>query len=264
MKRLAIFAHFDARNEVKRYVTHYLGALREQVDAITFVSTSTLSERERAKLAPTCDEVLLKDNVGLDFGMWQHALARLDVSAWDELVLTNSSVFGPISPLAAAFQRMERAPLDFWGMTDNLEISWHLQSYFLVFRRAVLGSAAWRSFWAGVLPYRDKRQIVRCYEVGLSIWLTENGFRGRALMPKASLRPHRFPRSVWENTQSPTNVDTPELLLRGVPFVKVELLRDNPGKARLSPVREAMERSGYDMTMVEFDRPVKKRWWILP
>lgn len=264
MKRLAIFAHFDAQNEVKRYITHYLAALRPEVDAITFVSTSPLPERERDKLAPTCAEVLLKDNVGLDFGMWKHALDRLDHAAWDEIVLTNSSVFGPISPLAGAFRAMEHEQLDFWGVTDSSEISWHLQSYFMVFRRRLLASEAWRAFWSAILPYRSKRQIVRCYEIGLSLWLTENGFRGRALVPQASLRPRRFPLGLWEKTPSPTNVHMPELLERGMPFVKVELLRDNPGRARLSPVHEAMLRSGYDMTMVEFDRPVKRRWWLLP
>lgn len=263
MKRLAIFAHFDAQNEVKRYVTHYLAALRPEVDAITFVSTSPLPESERDKLAPHCAEVLLKDNVGLDFGMWKHALERVDVGAWDEIVLTNSSVFGPLSPLSDAFHTMEHEMLDFWGMTDSSDMSWHLQSYFLVFRRRVLASEAWRAFWSAFLPYKNKRQIVRCYEIGLSLWLTENDFRGRALVPQASLAAYRFPRGLWPKkpTQNPTIVYTAELIERGMPFVKVELLRDNPAEVRLSPVRQAMERAGYAMNMVEFDRPVRRRWW---
>jgi lipopolysaccharide biosynthesis protein len=264
MKRLAIFAHYDAQSEIKRYLTHYLEALRREVDAITFVSTSPLPASELAKLAPYCAEILLKDNVGLDFGMWQHAFARTDLAAYDELVLTNSSVFGPISPLGDAFKTMQSEPVDFWGMTDNCEMSWHLQSYFLVFHKNVFASDAWRTFWAGILPYKNKRQIVRCYEVGLSLWLTENGFRGRALVPQTSLKPHRFPRGLWKKkTQSPTNAYTPELIQRGMPFVKIELLRDNPGKVRLSTIRAAMKRAGYDMSLVEFDRPLKRRW-VLP
>src|SRR5262245_44276656 len=97
--RLALFAHFDAQDQVKRYVIEYLAALKTVCERIVFLSTSHLPATEIEKLRPHVEAVLLKDNTGYDFGMWQHALERTDLAGVDELVLTNSSMFGPLYPL---------------------------------------------------------------------------------------------------------------------------------------------------------------------
>lgn len=260
MRRLALFAHFDAQAEVKRYIVHYLAALRTVCDDIVFVSTSPLPPAEVAKVAPFAGTVHLKDNVGLDFGMWRHALERVELAAWDELVLANSSVFGPLAPLADVFSRMAAKPCDFWGMTNSHEIAAHLQSYFLVFRRAALDSDAFRRFWESVLPYRNKQQIIRTYEVGLSTFLVENGLRPALVAPLDDL-----PLPIWRRrkrwlTENAT-LGVPHLVLEaGVPFVKVELLRDNPRGVPLGPVYRSMRERGYDLGMVEFDRPFQRRF----
>lgn len=260
MRRLAIFAHYDAKAEVKRFVLHYLQALRDVCDDITFVSTSPLSEVELAKLAPTCGTTIIKDNVGLDFGMWQRALAVTDLDAWDEIVLVNSSVFGPVRPLADVFARMAASDCDYWGMTNNQDIAPHLQSYFLVFRTAALRSPGFRQFWENILPYRDKRQIIRSYEVGLSTFMSEKGLRSAVVAPAEDLSLGLLERRGRWKSRNPTCYYPLALLKCGMPFVKVELLRDNPGAVPLGPVYRAMREAGYDVDLVEFDRPFTRRW----
>jgi hypothetical protein len=46
-----------------------------------------------------------------------------------------------------------------------------------------------------------------------------------------------------------------QLLHHGMPYVKVELLRDNPARVDLRPVWRALDMAGYDRGLVEFDRP---------
>src|SRR4051794_2124549 len=185
-QRVALFAHFDAEDQVKRYVTEYLVRLREVCDRIVFVTTSRLPERELDKVRPHVESVFVKDNTGFDFGMWQHGIERTDLADADEIVLTNSSVFGPIYPLDPIFRRMSDDPCDFWGMTDNFEFRWHLQSYFLVFKREVARSEAFRRFFESVLPYRSKGPVVLGYEVGLTTFLVDSGFRPGAFAPVES------------------------------------------------------------------------------
>ncbi len=153
MKRLAIYAHYDHQGEVKPYVVHYLKALSEHCAMIVFVSTATLSAEELAKVEPHCEAASTKANAGFDFGMWKQVIEQSDLAECDELVLTNSSVFGPLSPLGEMFEKMKTVSCDFWGVTDNYELDWHLQSYFLVFRREVFASEAFAAFWRTVLPY---------------------------------------------------------------------------------------------------------------
>jgi lipopolysaccharide biosynthesis protein len=257
VRRVAIYAHWDGRNEVKRYVEYYVRRLREECDEVIFVSTSQLAEAEVDKVRPWCTQILLKENIGYDFAMWRDVILGLDLTELDELLLTNSSVFGPLRSLRGAFERMAQVACDFWGMSDCELHDWHLQSYFLVFRRSALASPCFLAFWRSVLSYRSKRQAIYSYEIGLSTFLSENGLIGRAFAPFAELSemPPKWPWS--RRSYLPplnTSVSLPYALLeRQMPFVKVEVLRDNTANLPLRPLRRAIKATGYDVTMLEFD-----------
>jgi lipopolysaccharide biosynthesis protein len=253
MKRIAIFAHYDARGEVKPYVLFHLKALQRECEAIAFVSTAELSAGELDKVRPYCSSAVLRENAGFDFGMWQHALQSLDLSDADELVLVNSSVFGPLYSLGPIFQRMSQHDCDFWGMTDSFDICSHLQSYFLVFKRPVLSSPRFMEFFNSVLPYRDKYQTIRSYEVGLTQFLRESGFRDAALVPMGSwISSERARERLRKKRRDATLFYPMQLLRAGMPFVKAHLLRDNPGRVWLRPVLNTMRESGYDMSQVQY------------
>lgn len=261
MKRLAIYAHYDSRDEVKPFTRHFLRCLADHCERVDFVSTARLSSAELDKVAPHCERRFTRDNVGYDFGMWQHALRDVDLTAWDELIITNSSVFGPIFPFSEMFDHMDRQQLDFWGATDNCDIDWHLQSYFVAFRRKVLCSPSFTQFWRSVLPYENKHQVIRSYEVGMSQFLLQQGFVGDAYVPVRTLFPpwpfnlrhkrRRHDATIWNPVR---------LLRRRMPFVKVALLRDNPGEQKLEPVYDFMQRAGYDSSLIELDaRPAPNK-----
>jgi rhamnosyltransferase len=264
VRRVALFAHFDADARVRPFVLHLLKELRTVADEIVFVSTAALPPEELDKVRPFCARATLKENVGFDFGMWRDAMESIDLHAWDELIITNSSVFGPLRPLAPIFETMKDAG-DVWGMTDNVEVAWHLQSYFLVFRKKVITSKIFREFWQGILPYKDKVQVIRSYEIGLSRLLLDHGFDLRAFVPRSELPASRVPplgvlpdfKSWWYMLTEKANLtcSNPVALLRaGMPFVKIQLLRDNPLSVPLGPVLALMKESGWDMSMMEFDR----------
>ena len=121
MQRHAIFAHFDAQNEIKPYIRHLLQALRPHCSRIVFVSNARLPAGALATLDGLCDRAALRDNVGFDFCMWQHAIADERLDQIDELVLVNSSVFGPLTPLDGGFERMSATDCDWWGVTDSYQ-----------------------------------------------------------------------------------------------------------------------------------------------
>ena len=47
MKRVALFAHFDAEDQIKPYIVYFLSALRQVAADIVFVSTARLPPRNR-------------------------------------------------------------------------------------------------------------------------------------------------------------------------------------------------------------------------
>ncbi len=274
MRRLAVYAHYDPDHQVKRYVTHSLERIREDCDRIIFVSTAALPPGEVEKVRPFCDTVMHRENIGFDFAMWRDALFATDYAACDEVVLLNSSVIGPVFPLAPIFARMAESGCDFWGMTECAIWATHLQSYFLVFRSRLVRADAFAEFWRSVLPYRDKVQVIRSYEVGLTRFFEDAGFRYEALVRHTDLvrglrtgsLPHgpfgrlygaarRFKAwRTWNDPQNPTYLYPLELLELGVPFVKYELFRDNARRFPLARVFETLEASGYSREIIEGPR----------
>jgi len=234
--RLALYAHYGPCPQVARYVLHYVRHLRALGFETCFVSNSPLSRAGESEIAACCHRVILRDNLGFDFSMWQQGLSAYDLRQVDELLLTNSSIIGPLSPLATLWQNSRIKGCDFWGLTDNCELSPHLQSYFLVFGGRVIQSDCFARFWDSVLPYAEKDQVIRSYEVGLTRWLEQNGFAWASVFPQRVIRSRYTQRYGFlqrvrlriERRRLPrlnTTLCHPELLIEaGMPFLKTSLL----------------------------------------
>jgi rhamnosyltransferase len=254
MKRLAIFAHYDPRDRIKRHVEHHLRSLRDVCDTVWFASNAELPPEELRKAGTLADRAWTREDVEFDFGLWRHALEQADVREWDELVLTSSSVFGPVYPLSESFAKMESVKCDAWSMTDNVENGWHLQGYFLVARTSFLHAESFPRFWSGVELARDKGTASQNHEIGLSRFLAREGFEAEAFVRIDTLpaRPFRH----WlrrPDLYDPTLVQPMDLLERRMPYVKVELVRDNPMQQPLGPILRAVSRAGYDKSLFEVD-----------
>ena len=235
--KLAIYAHFSPTPQVVWFAWNFLESLLRLGFEVIFVSNSPIESEESSRLEKMGIKLMIRENTGLDFGMWKAALETLDLRTISELLLTNSSIAGPFRPLEPIFEEARTWDCDFWGMTDNCELGRHLQSYFLMFHANVVRSDAFKDFWASVLLYKNKEQIIASYEVGLTIWLEEQGYKWRPLV---------YLDDVWSSYKAgrtlvqrladripgrplPKGCPTlffPELLLRmGFPFLKSSVLR---------------------------------------
>lgn len=233
-RRLIILAQFDPAGGLPAHVRIHLAALRPFADQLTLVSNSPLgADRPQAEII--CDLVMERPNKGWDFAGWRDALARYDMREFDEVVLTNSSIIGPLRPLEPIFQKMAPRDCDFWGMVKSHHRGTHLQSYFLVFRAPVLVSSAWRSFWACVGNEESKRQVIKTYEVGLTRALAAAGFRFDSYIDNPPFaRSIRFVyvdrlkgrlRIPWSVNHVNKTVELhDELIAEGMPYLKASLL----------------------------------------
>lgn len=283
--RLLIYAHFDPENVIQEYVLHTLRSMSTVCSEIRVVSTSVLADSERAKIRPYVQEILEVANIGLDFNMWKCALKTIAVQDYDELVIMNSSVYGPLFEISKIFVEMQTKECDYWGMTESYDPDWHLQSYFIVFRKSVLSSEAFKLFWDSVLPYKNKNQVIRSYEIGLSQWLANNGFsmyaycswtqltrylaahpeksiiflrnmttalRLRKMITKFILRNlHR----VRITPVNPSVALPEEALALNMPFLKLVVLRENPYGRDIIGIMNALKAANYPKQYLLTDRP---------
>jgi hypothetical protein len=282
--RVCVFVHWDGQGAVKEHVLGYLHSLRKAGLAIMFVSNSgRLRPEALAVLKEVCAAILVRRNIGYDFGAWREGIAQLVLPGREieMLVLANDSVYGPVTDLGPTLAQIDFDEADVWGLTESWQSRFHLQSYFLAFSPRVLASRGWRDFWRGVRPTPSKHWVIHRYEVGFTQSMIRAGFRCRAVWPYPALvqdvedglvsadaeegvdpgvnrRAHHARRirhaAVERTPLNPTSDLWRQLLRAGFPFLKRELLRDNPSAVTdVADWRNALAAVGGDPGPIERD-----------
>ena len=260
--KVAVFVHYDPEGCVQDFALNYVRALQAAGLSVAFVSNCPdLAERDLARLRPLCAAIILRRNVGYDFGAARDALRVLGLprADTDYAVIANDSVYGPLQPLGPMLERIDFSAADLWGATDNWQHRYHLQSYFLVAGRAALESAAWKQFWGGMRLVQSRDYVIQAYEIGLTGAMMRGGLRCAALWeyrhllvavpaaeaaggpdllvsadPAEEMRRGHLARIrnniVAHTPMNPTGELWRLLLLDGFPFIKRELLRSNPAR----------------------------------
>jgi hypothetical protein len=189
-ERVALFVHFDAAGEVTTAARDFIVSLAEAGLDVVFVTNSAhLQDEARAFLKRHCASILVRRNIGYDFGAWRDAIDTLGLPRANTraIFLVNDSVYGPfadLKPLLAAID-FERA--DVWGATESWQHRYHLQSFFLGCGEAVIRGRAWRQFWRSVRPVPCKDWIIRHCEIGFTGAMARGGARCAAIFPSAAL-----------------------------------------------------------------------------
>ena len=176
MKRITIFAHFDKQNIIDDYVIDYLKELRKYSEII-FVSDGDLKEIETEKIKDLCFDYICKKHEEYDFGSYKRGFKLIKskyskkLQEIDELLFVNDSCY-LIGSFGNIFADMEKKlDCDYWGLTDhdngNIQ-EYHIQSYFLVFRKRVFLDMAFENFMCRVKKLQSKDEILCYYEIGLS------------------------------------------------------------------------------------------------
>jgi lipopolysaccharide biosynthesis protein len=267
INRLAIFVSYSDRSDISPHVLYHVERLRDACSDVHFVSNSPLSPASHDALKRHCGEVIERPNVGFDFAAWRDAIARLEPGRFDEIVLVNSSVVGPLFSLSAVFDTMGTRHCNFWGMTRNRAMKPHIQSYFLCFRRKVIESPAWRSFWNQVEDEAQKSQVIMKYEVELMAFFEKAGFVSDTLIPQMDkhglerlflrrLSSHLPIFLPMDKNRTSSTIHSPlELIEQGMPYLKASLLWGH-NKYQPFPLEEimALPNVDFDWSLIGLER----------
>jgi hypothetical protein len=263
-RRVVLFVHFDGAGRVIPTTRSFISRLAEAGLSVVFVTNSERIEPEaQLFLKSVCQAMLIRRNIGYDFGAWRDGLDTLGLpqAGTEAIYLVNDSVYGPFGDFTAMLGGIDFGQADIWGLTESWQHRYHLQSFFLACGGDAIRSEAWRRFWHSVRPVPSKEWIIRHCEIGFTHALQRGGVRCAAVFPQASLldttelarlealaeadRPRRgkadalraraaharrLLRSVQRGRQDLNpSIDLWRQLLRaGYPFVKRELLQKNP------------------------------------
>lgn len=198
--RLGIFVIYNKNGCIERYVIYLLEALKKCCSKVIAVCNGAVLENEKKKLGHCTDLVFIRDNIGYDCGAIKDVLVHLygwgQVLLYDELVVMNDTCYGPVYPFGQVFEKMGPVDCDFWGLTEQWPmpadvetwgmetLPYHIQSYFVVFRKKLLHGPCFQSFWEGVGLKAGYYETVKNYELRMTNFFLANGFQCAAYVQK--------------------------------------------------------------------------------
>jgi rhamnosyltransferase len=140
-------------------------------------------------------EVFVRANEGLDAGAHKEAILRVGfdkLAEYDEIVLLNDTLFGPIYPLALSFEKMAKKNVDFWGLTkyyhenvpeidDNDDIKYsiteHLSSAFVVCRSNLVKSPEFARYWEELPAFKSYEDVLNDPKIDFALHFSNLGYK---------------------------------------------------------------------------------------
>ena len=156
MKRLLIYFFYDKEGKVDRYVEKMLDGICGHTDDCMIICNGMLSPEGRKTFQKYTDQIMVRQNKGFGAGAYQKAFEVIgweQVETYDEVIMMDDTLMGPIYPFQEMFDVMDKKDVDFWGLTlyheyekdawgkiDLDSISVRLQSHFIAARKSLVKS----------------------------------------------------------------------------------------------------------------------------
>ena len=219
-REVCFFMTHSADGFVFPHVVTHMRAYRDAgFTVVMLMATDGLDQAITPEAEALCDGILLRANHGLDFAAWACGLTVFaDVWQAALLLLVNDSLYGPVSAesMAGVLGRVRGSRADVVWLTDSGQVRHHTQSFFAAITRRGLAHGGVASFWGGVRSLLAKQGVIDRYELTALDHMEQNGVAVEVL----------FPMLVADAEHNPTLALWQDLLDRGFPFLKVQLLRD--------------------------------------
>lgn len=193
-KRLGIYFFYDAQGIVDRYVFYFLEGIRPHLSELYIVCNGFVEKKALAQLEQYASgNVMVRENRGLDVGAYRAVIECIGfdrLEDYDELILMNYTMYGPLIPFTELFETMSARNLDFWGITSHAgvegnpfpqngmkDLPEHIQSYFLAIRKGILCAPAFQEYWDALPEIKTYSDSVGFYECTFTRHFSALGFR---------------------------------------------------------------------------------------
>lgn len=193
VNRLGIFFFYDGQGVVDDYVPTMLEGFKPHFSDLTIVVNGKLNDEGRAKLSRFSEKIIVRPNEGLDVWAYKTALESYGwdkLADFDEIVLFNATIMGPIYPFSEMFTTMGAKDLDFWGITKFHRVDRdpfgyspygylpeHIQSHFHAYRKSFHTSDAFKKYWDNLPEITDYTQSVGLHESVFTKRFADQGFK---------------------------------------------------------------------------------------
>lgn len=191
--RLLIYFLYDRDGIVDDYIPYMLEEMDKQVKDIFVVCNGKITPEGKEKLKYYTDKILERENKGFDVWAYKTAMESLGwekLEEYDEIILMNYTIMGPVYPLSEMFTAMAEKDLDFWGVTKFHQADFdpfgtvpygylpdHIQTHFLVIRRSLLMTDAFRRYWEEMPMINSYQESVGRHEANFTKKFADLGYQ---------------------------------------------------------------------------------------
>ena len=219
---ISIFVHWSKNNELDCDTLNYLKELKLVSEIVLFVSNSRLAEKEKRRLEELAVCFIQRENRGYDFWGWREGIFTLKerLKTAQNLILCNSSCFLAFNTISNVLTKMDDKA-DLWGITafKNKTTPYHLQSYFLVFKKSLLSQwSDFITFWEELPELETWSAAVTLGELRLTNNYNKLGYECRPLIDPCTLPSEDVNPSVFY---------AEELLKLGSPLLKKKIFTED-------------------------------------
>lgn len=252
-KRYGVYVFFDQDGIVDEYNLYFLKELKKEVSHLLVICNGALNEKGREDFEAVADELLVRPNEGYDITAYKIGLKKCKFNAdgkYDEVIICNSTMFGPFYPFSEMFGVMAAKDLDFWGITNFHEVPFdpfgtvkygmlpkHVQSFFMVFRKSLTQTKDFIHYWKKMPKIHNYEEAIGYHEAIFTKEFSDKGYRWDVYANSDELEGYTydplrdFPRLMIEKKRCPV------IKRRSFFHEYVEALSRSAGEG----TREAME-----------------------
>jgi rhamnosyltransferase len=230
-KRIAIAFFYDDEGIIDDYMLHLLQSMQPFVEKTIFVSNGPLSKKSETSVEPLVDEVIIRKNEGFDVWAYKTAIEHIGydrLAEYDELVLYNHTFFGPIFPFSELFDEMDTRHDDFWGISIHGEktpnpftgigiLPLHINSHFIVIRRSILSSKAFKFYWDEIPKIESYTDSILVHESRFTKYFADLGYTFSSYVNPAEY-----------GSSYPVFLDIAEAVAKRCPILKRRLFFHDP------------------------------------
>lgn len=202
--RLLIFFFFDKKGIVDDYIPYMLNDMKKNVSDIFVVCNGLLTDEGKSKFQMFTDDIFVRENKGYDVWAYKEAIEKLGwekIEGYDEIILMNYTIMGPVYPFKDMFSCMNDKDVDFWGITQFYKtdddpfgtmpdgyIPDHIQSHFIAVRKSMSASDIFHKYWEEMPMITGYLDSVTRHESRFTKYFEEAGFKWKVYVDAEDFR----------------------------------------------------------------------------
>ncbi len=229
--RFALLCTYVPNGILSQATLHHLNALNKAGLSVVLCAATEDRQLVSELGLENASAILVRQNAGFDFASWAATLTAMpELFNAQSLVFVNDSVLGPMGDFGKLIQKIHDSESDFIALTDSYQIKYHTQSFFFALKRKALLHPKLQSFWNNLQSLKHKDDVILHYELGMLDLIKSSGLSFEVMFPLTAVIANLGAgHSMKKLSQiNPTHHLWLELIEQGFPFIKSQLLFENP------------------------------------